>query len=219
MTDARSEILQRVRRALSSPGLDANVSDSPGPTPAAPSAAPFAGRGAPGALSRTLATALVHNSATVAILKAISALPAEVERYLAAVPCRTTIAVADHPVLTALDWRPLATRCGHILDGDLAAVTWARGALADTGTLVFESGVATPTPFLLLPDISIVVVEARDIRSDLGELWAQYATAERALPRALNLVSGPSRTADIEQTLTLGAHGPRSLHVVILDSA
>ena len=51
----------------------------------------------------------------------------------------------------------------------------------------------------------------------LRDLWARLRMESRGMPRALNLITGPSRTADVEQTIQLGAHGPRSVHVILLE--
>jgi len=100
----------------------------------------------------------------------------------------------------------------------LTSVSHAFGAIAETGTLVMTAGPENPTTLNFLPDNHIVVVEAKDIDGDLetaiARLRARYGAGE--LPRAVNMITGPSRSADIEQTLILGAHGPRRLHVVVV---
>jgi L-lactate dehydrogenase complex protein LldG len=101
---------------------------------------------------------------------------------------------------------------------DLAAVSHAFTAVAETGTLVLASGPDNPTTLNFLPDVHIVVVEAVDIASDfetvMARLRERYGTG--AMPRTVNMITGPSRSADIEQTLLLGAHGPRKLHVIVV---
>jgi L-lactate dehydrogenase complex protein LldG len=64
------------------------------------------------------------------------------------------------------------------------------------------------------------VVTAADVAGDFDTVWARLREKYgESLPRAVNLVTGPSRTADIEQTLVIGAHGPRRLHVVVVGEA
>jgi len=89
---------------------------------------------------------------------------------------------------------------------------------AETGTLVMASGPDNPTTLNFLPDTHIVVVDAKDIAGDYETVWARVREkfGIEALPRAINLITGPSRSADIAQILILGAHGPRRLHVLIV---
>ena len=83
-------------------------------------------------------------------------------------------------------------------------------------------GRTIPTTLNFLPDNHIVVVDAKDVAGDYETLWqraARDATAPARMPRTVNLITGPSRSADIEQTLILGAHGPRRLHVLVVGSS
>jgi L-lactate dehydrogenase complex protein LldG len=85
--------------------------------------------------------------------------------------------------------------------------------------VVLVSGADNPTTLNFLPELHIVVVAARDIAGDYETVLARLRDRCGAgrLPRAVNLITGPSRSADIEQTLILGAHGPRKLHVIVID--
>jgi L-lactate dehydrogenase complex protein LldG len=98
-------------------------------------------------------------------------------------------------------------------------VSHAFGAVAETGTLVLASGADNPTTLNFLPDNHIVVVDANDVAADFESVFARLRAryGERQLPRVVNMITGPSRSADIQQTLILGAHGPRRLHVIICD--
>lgn len=100
----------------------------------------------------------------------------------------------------------------------LTSVSHAFGAIAETGTLVLTASPDNPTTLNFLPDNHVVVLDARDIGGDLetaiAKLRETYGAG--ALPRVVNMITGPSRSADIEQTLILGAHGPRRLHVVVV---
>jgi L-lactate dehydrogenase complex protein LldG len=108
--------------------------------------------------------------------------------------------------------------CGPSDGHDLAAVSHAFAAVAETGTLVLTSGPDNPTTLNFLPDVHIVAVDAADIASDfetaMARLRERYGTG--TMSRTVNLITGPSRSADIEQTLLLGAHGPRKLHVIVV---
>jgi L-lactate dehydrogenase complex protein LldG len=100
----------------------------------------------------------------------------------------------------------------------LASVSHAFGAVAETGTVVLTSGADNPTTLNFLPDNHIVVVNVNDVAADFETIFAQLRRSfgDGQLPRVVNLITGPSRSADIEQTLILGAHGPRRLHVIVV---
>jgi L-lactate dehydrogenase complex protein LldG len=68
----------------------------------------------------------------------------------------------------------------------------------------------------LLPDTHIAVVRADRIVPGMEEAFALIRRERGHLPRAVNMISGPSRTGDIEQTIVLGAHGPYRVHVLVL---
>jgi len=89
-------------------------------------------------------------------------------------------------------------------------------AIAETGTLVFASGTDSPPATFLLPETHVAIVRADQIVAGMEEAFARLRAGRGALPRAVNLVSGPSRTGDIEQTIVLGAHGPRRVHIVVV---
>jgi len=128
------------------------------------------------------------------------------------------------PRLAALPWereRALDVTLGPSDGKDLAAVSHAFGAAAESGTLMLVSGPDNPTTLNFLPDTHMVVVDAKDVAGDYETLWRRLREkfGEGVMPRTVNLVTGPSRSADIEQTLILGAHGPRRLHVMIVGTA
>ena len=95
-----------------------------------------------------------------------------------------------------------------------AGVTGARHAVAATGTLVLDSGDEHSRLISLVPPVHVCLVRPSSILTDLETLCAR-AAARGEVPAALTLVTGPSRTADIEQTLTVGVHGPGELHVLL----
>ncbi len=95
-------------------------------------------------------------------------------------------------------------------------VTGCYCAIAETGTLVVLTGPATPTATVLLPDTHVAVVRADRVVRGMEEMFALVRAERGKLPRAINMISGPSRTGDIEQTIVLGAHGPYRLHVIVV---
>lgn len=142
--------------------------------------------------------------------------PSAVARYLEAQ--RLPKSGCVWPRLAALDWRAAGLQLEPRAAGDADAigVSGVFCALAETGTLMLCSGPDTPASVSLLPETHIAVVPVARIVATMEDGW-ELARAELGqLPRAVNFISGPSRTADIEQTIVLGAHGPYRVHVVVV---
>ena len=102
---------------------------------------------------------------------------------------------------------------------DLVGITGCFVAIAETGTLAMLSGPDTPASMALLPETHIAVVPRSRIVGYMEDTFALLRHERGAPPRALNFISGPSRTGDIEQTIVLGAHGPYRVHLVIVNDA
>ena len=148
------------------------------------------------------------------------AVPDAVAEYLAGQNLPSDAAMSPHPELQAIPWsrRPLL----HIREGraeatDLVSIQHAFAAVAETGTLMFPSGPERPTTINLLPDTAIVVLRASRVVGPYEDAWDLLRAELGAMPRNVMWVTGPSRSADIEQTLELGAHGPRRLHIVLIE--
>ena len=122
--------------------------------------------------------------------------------------------------LAALPWKAawdISRVYGRAEPSDKASLSRAIVAAAETGTLFLVSGADNPTTLNFLPEFHMVLVKASDIVGSYEEAWNRLRMiyGERTLPRTVNMISGPSRTADIEQTIVRGAHGPRRLYVLI----
>ncbi len=156
-------------------------------------------------------------SATVAVVADDAAVPAEIARYLREANLPATLRRGDDPRLARMPWdgTTLTLSTGASDGSDLNAVSYALAGVAETGTLALLSGADNPTSLNFLPDTHVVVLSGGDIAGDLETVFASLPR-DSALPRSVNLVTGPSRSADIEQTLILGAHGPRRLHIVVV---
>jgi len=123
------------------------------------------------------------------------------------------------PVLRALPWARsgLAVEARAPTGDDKVGITGAFAAVAEPGTLMLLSGPGTPAATHLLPETHVAIVPASRIVPHYEDGFALMRTELGQPPRAMNLVSGPSRTADIEQTIVLGAHGPYRVHVLIVE--
>ena len=124
------------------------------------------------------------------------------------------------PILSDLDWQAHnQIKEGAASSADQVSVSLAFGAAAETGTVMMISGDKTPTSLNFLPDIEFIILNKNDIFSGLEGCWQKLRAWRQInpMPRAVNLITGPSRTADIEASMVLGVHGPRQLHIILID--
>ena len=157
---------------------------------------------------------------SVARVADMDAVPGAVADYLAAQNLPGSVIMAPHPELQAIPWsaRPLLEiRQGRAQGTDTVSVQHGFAGIAETGTLMLPSSPERPVTLNLLADTEIVVLRASVIVGAYEEAWDRLRAELGAMPRNVMLVTGPSRSADIEQTLELGAHGPRRLHIVLVE--
>ena len=156
-------------------------------------------------------------ASTVEEIGTIENAPAAVARYLRA--NSLPLAAVCWAELAGLDWAAagIDVAVREARDTDPVGVTGAFCAIAETGTLMTLSGRDTPATVSLLPETHVAVVRKSRIVRGMEEAWQLMRDELGAPPRAVNFISGPSRTADIEQTVTLGAHGPYRVHVVLVE--
>lgn len=211
----RENILKRIRVALGRAGaatteerqaVEAAVAArQPGPQPAMPWET----------LSRFRERCITLTT-TVDQVAARDALPQAVARYL-----------ADHDLprsavcwreLLGLDWEQAGVQveARGCTGSDLVGITGAFCGIAETGTLMLLSSPDTAAATSLLPETHIAVLPSSRVLRTMEEAFGLLRKEHGDLPRAVNFVSGPSRTADIEQTVTLGAHGPYRVHVILV---
>ena len=209
---AREEILQRVRAGLGKGDAAArraaaeacmsNPARGPQPQLAGDRVARFAGK----------ALSLASSAERVGCAMEV---PAAVARYLAehGLPSQA-VATGD---VADLDWIgagiEVATRVA--VDADQTGMSGCFCAIAETGTLLLLSGPQTPASVSLLPETHIAVVPVGRIVATMEDAFALLRAEHGGLPRAVNFISGPSRTGDIEQTIVLGAHGPCRVHLIL----
>jgi L-lactate dehydrogenase complex protein LldG len=157
-------------------------------------------------------------SSTVDTVGDMAEVPAAVARYLE--QHNLPKSAVCWPELIELEWQAAGMQVeARAAEGsDLVGITGAFCAIAETGTLLTLSGPRTPATNSLLPETHIAVVRAGRIVRSMEDAWQLLRDEGGAnfMPRAANFISGPSRTADIEQTLVLGAHGPYRVHIVLV---
>jgi len=159
-------------------------------------------------------------ASTVDSVATLAEVPAAVARYLAG--HGLPLHAACWPAFAGLDWAGAGLAVvPRAADGaDATGITGCFCAIAETGTLMLCSGPETAATTSLLPETHIAVVPASRIVPAMEEGFALLrAECGDDLPRAINYVSGPSRTGDIEQTIVLGAHGPYRVHLILVAGA
>ena len=146
-----------------------------------------------------------------------SGIPAALARYLS--DNDLPIEGVCWPEFSDLDWdgAGLKIQARSANGDDKLGITGCFCALAETGTLVLLSGEQQHATTSLLPETHVAVVSTRRIVASMEDVWDLMRSEVGELPRQVNFVSGPSRTADIEMTLVYGAHGPFRVHIILLD--
>jgi len=101
-----------------------------------------------------------------------------------------------------------------------AGLTTCEALVARTGSILISAATASGRRLSIYPDQHLVLARTSQVVADIGDGLARVCAQHGdKLPSMISLTTGPSRTADIEKTLVLGAHGPRSLVLFLLDDA
>jgi len=155
-------------------------------------------------------------ASTVAEVAALADVPAAAAAYLRAggLPM-SGVVVGD---LANLDWKAagLFLEARRAADQDAVGISGVFCAIAETGTLMLVSGAGSAASASLVPETHIAVVPVSRIVTYMEDGFSRARAELGELPRAVNFISGPSRTADIEQTVVMGAHGPYRVHVILV---
>jgi L-lactate dehydrogenase complex protein LldG len=219
---SRDAVLSRIRAALGRHGSDAAARAAAlayvaarreGPRPRLPAD-----------LAQHFVTRATDLASTVERVASQQDVVAAVGRYVASLdagcadPGQDPLAGVCWPEFAALDWSAagISVESRPTLGHDAIGITGCFCAIAETGTLVFVTSARTPSATFLLPATHIAIVRTDQLLAAMENAFTKVRAEHGTLPRAVNLVSGPSRTGDIEQTIVLGAHGPRRLHIVLV---
>jgi L-lactate dehydrogenase complex protein LldG len=220
---ARELVLGSIRRSLGVSGQEAPrraaVEDRLARHPRG--LVPARGQVGPAARIKLFAQMVEEAGGAVQALESAAAVPAAVADYLRSKNLPMKLRRGADPRLEAMPWTDVPTldvSTGRSDGKQLAAISHAFAAAAETGTLVLLSGADNPTTLNFLPEHHLVVVEAKDIAGDYETVWQRLRKkfGEGTMPRTVNWITGPSRSGDIEQTQVYGAHGPRSLQVLVV---
>lgn len=215
---ARERILDRVRTAAAgraAPGTDraGEVAHRLAEHPAGP--VPVQGQSqGPARLTQFMAK-LEAADGNVSRVSEIGELPRALAHELRKRNLPATVRLGEDPIFRGLDWGTLEVSHGAGRLEEPATLSRAVFGVAETGTLALASGPDNPVTLTFLGETHFVVLRESDLCGGFEDLWARWRELGRD-PRTLNLVTGPSRSADIGQVLQLGAHGPVALHVFIV---
>jgi len=212
MSSARDEILRRIRAGLgreevdpaSRERLDARIGDPP--RHRRPKVDPDLARSFEAGLTAVQGT--VTRTGPDGVMDAIGAC---LDRH----GCGRRLIAA--PALQHLSWPgDWTVTFGATRGDDRVSVTPCFAAVAETGSVVLVSAPDTPTSLNFLPEFHIVLADAGQLVRHVEDVWVKLRQAG-ITPRSVNFITGPSKTADVEQTIQYGAHGPRGLDVVLVE--
>jgi L-lactate dehydrogenase complex protein LldG len=181
--------------------------------------APLAGSGPrpafEGDIVERFAAKMLEKSATLVRIGSAAEVGGEVDRFLRAQRAARRLCVSK--ALANIAWpADLDVQYRAALRDDQTSVTPCFAAVAESGGVVTLSGPDTPSTLNFVPENHIVIVHASQVVRHFEDMWTLWRAKGLPMPRSINIISGPSRTADIEQTIQLGAHGPRRLHILLL---
>jgi len=230
MSAARDQILGSIRKSLGRGPIEGEAAATLHQRLATPARnlipARTAGQDTAG-LGRQLVAKLGEAACSIDEVTSLDEVPARIAAWLQRenLPARLVQAPA---LANGLDWTATPTvevKTGTADGSEDTSVTPVFAAVAETGTLVLLSDAATPTGLNFLPENHIAVVRRSQVVGPLEDVWSRLRAARveaggavgAGMPRTVNLITGPSRTGDIEQRIQMGAHGPRRLHVIVVD--
>ena len=216
----RDQILGKIRTALGRDGMDAGLRADMETrlSQPQPNLIPTRGDGDEKTRTTTFIAEATRIDADVVRVATLTDVPAAAAAYGAGKGLTTAQPTA---LLKSIPWQTAPTLAVNFgtADGTVAVgISEAYAGVAETGTLVLRSTSDQAMSANVLPDTHIVVLPAGRILRAYEDVWAALRKkGADFMPRSLVWITGPSRTADIEQTLLLGAHGPRRLLIVIVD--
>ena len=219
---ARDDILSRIRAAT---GRTESSGAPPPPEYANTVLIPARATGTPGELAARFIDMAAEAAATIGRVDAPGEVGPAIAAWLAAEGLGTDLIAAPDPALDA--WgltagNGLTVRRGIATGDDTVSVTPSVAGIAETGSLLVTAGPGTPYTLNFLPETHIAVLHADRIVGGYEDAWAmvrQHNEKGAALPRTVTLITGPSRSSDIERTVTIGVHGPKRLHIVLVGKA
>lgn len=212
--DARDEVLARIRAALGNPQRPGDALETLEERIRAPAARPR-----PVLPDDRLGHFVAKAQANLFTIERLASLQLLVPA-VGALMSRTAVAgnISVAPALAHLGWPAdwtINTGPGRMVEP--LSVTMAMAGIAETGSVVLRSDAGNPTTLNFLPDIHVVVLRASDVLAYPEDVWARMRAEGEHWPRAVNVVAGPSRTADVGGIIVRPAHGPKDVHLILID--
>ncbi len=226
MTAGRDAILGGLRRALKrgAEATDAAARQAVDHRLGAPTRGPVPARAQipPAEQIDLFEVMAVEQAATVTRIANLEAVPAALSDYLKAANLAPKVRLAPSPELENLPWNSqpmIEVETGRAQGSDQVSLTGAVAGIAETGTLLLASGPEAPVTLNFLPDNHVVVLKASQVVGAYEDGWDRLREiyGRNSLPRAVNFITGPSRTADIDQTIQLVAQCKRRLHFLLVE--
>ena len=159
-------------------------------------------------------------AASVDVVRTAADVPISVQTFLQENDLPLVAVVAPDDRLNCYSWPDdLKIARRNVTPDDVTSITTAEAGVIETGSLVLCSSPKSPTSMNFLPENHIVILHQDQLVRNLEDGWANALDSSGGIPRTVNFITGPSKTADVEQTIEYGAHGPRRLHVILLAGA
>lgn len=216
---ARDDILGRIRTAINRP---AGSGPPPAPEYANRPLIPARAQGTPGELVRRFVEMATEAEISIDQVRHAGEVAPAVAAWLKAEGLPGRAVVSPDPAMDAYGWANtpgLDIRRGATRGDDPVSVTPTIAGIAETGSIMVTTGSGTPYTLNFLPETHIAVVHADRIVGGYEDAWARvrrHGETGAALPRTVTMITGPSRSSDIERTVTVGVHGPKRLHIVLV---
>lgn len=214
--DSRTRIIERVRQAIGSEdtggGIEAtfqSLCEESTDAPVQPDLSPE------DTVSRFMAEAQ-RNGAIVTELENLGQVQPWLLEQAKALATPLTLSLSPWVTEQERDWGPFQVTRSAPQPFDSWGLVRAHSAMAETGTVMSLSR-ECPSGLLFLVERLVVLIDRQDIVRFQEDAWDRLLDGQR-LPRTVNLITGPSRTADIEQQIQIGAHGPRRADYLIVES-
>ncbi len=221
MSDARGAILNSIRRSLGRGPLGSDCEAAQRLSSPSRNLMPErARRPFPERLALFEEMALLQ-TATIDHITIWEDVPSAVDRYLKDRSLEKRVAISNDDRLMSLAWKKagIEVSAGPSNGGDLVGVTPVFAAIAETGTLCVVTAPDRPYTLSMLPDHHIAILRTSQIVAGYEDCWdwIRKTYGVGCLPRTVLWITGTSLTGDIEQTLQRGAHGPRKVHIILLE--
>ncbi len=153
---------------------------------------------------------------SITLLSDIKNLPYAVESFLEKEKLPSRINISDQ-TLKQIEWHDrISPQFRVCRESDTISLVHAFAGIAETGTLVSLSSMTLSTASLFLPTTCLFLLDANTIKLNLETAITRIKEHDKILPRTINLITGPSRTGDIEQKIQTGMHGPSCVHIFLV---